>query len=88
MSAYKSRRFQPPAALPRGKCSRSLDQNPERKMFSSQSTHLLSWGAQFPDASLNLLPEAEHSLELLPQEITLLGWDTLCAPLSLSPGMV
>lgn len=42
-------------------------------MFDSQSTHLLSWGAQLPDAILNLLPEAEHSLELLLQEITLLG---------------
>lgn len=82
--------FHPPAALPHGKCSRSLDQNPERKMCSPQCTHLISLGAQLPNVSLNLLPKAEHSLELCQQEIVLIVWDTHCASLcsSLSPGMV
>lgn len=83
MSACYSHSF-PLAALPHGKCSRSLDQNPERKMFSSQCTHLLSWGAQLPNVSLNSLPEAEHSLELCQQEIALIMWDTHHAALCFS----
>lgn len=66
----------PLAALPHGKCSRSLDQNPERNMCSSRCTHLLSLGAQLPNVRLNLLPEAEHSLELCQQEMALIVWDT------------
>lgn len=83
MSACCSHSF-PLAALPHGKCSRPLDQTPERKVFSSQCTHLLSWGAQLPNVSLNSLPEAEHSLELCQQEIALIVWDMHCASLCFS----
>lgn len=53
-------------------------------MFSSQCIHLLSWGAQLPNVSLNSLPEAERRLELCQQEIALILWDTCCASLCFS----